>query len=208
MPFQYAFAMRAGVRTYRPASTIIRARTTAEELERGCPSPSRAPSTSTGNLRPHRRRRFRWLRDLSWRAPPSAGIFYEPMRRWARSPSSAPTRARPAHYRRGGVTAPGAALAAKSDALHSRDPVHVREAQCRTAGASTSASTPGGSRHVLQRPEVPRHAADLRPDEAHGRRRPRAHRCSSRSRGERPVFTTLVSTGAQATPPRPAEPPR
>ncbi len=203
VPYQYAFATRAGVRTYRRLDDI-REDNWAEELERGMS----VAVTGTEHIDEGtyvRTASGRWvaLRDLSWARPSErAGIFYEPgetvasvafLRADARAWPTVEEAARQRGAAVGNVAAPHAPR---------RDP-HPRGAGLprpavragrRGLALGPPPPAPGGARGAGRPP----------PRRALARRRPRASG-AHRVRGERPVFATLVSTGRAGNATAPGE---
>jgi lipoprotein-anchoring transpeptidase ErfK/SrfK len=203
VPFQYAFATRAGVRTYRRLDDI-REDNWAEELERGMS----VAITGTEHVDEGtyvRTAGARWvaLRDLSWARPAErAGIFYEPGEAvgsvaFLRADARAWPTVEEASRQR------GAALAT-SVLFTRRDPVHVREAQSYRGRQYVRVDAGWLAAHALQRPEVPAAPTDLRPDERWVDV-DRARQVLIAFEGERPVFATLVSTGRAGNPTAPGE---
>ncbi len=191
VPFQYAFATHAGVRTFRRLDDV-RDDNWAEELERGMS----VAVTGTEHIDEGtfvRTASGRWvaLRDLSWARPSErAGIFYEP----GESLNSvaflrADVRAWPTLEEAARSTSP-----TPPTLLTRRDGVHIREE--RTVRGRSWARLDGGwvPASVLLRPAMPAAPADL-----HDGERwvdvDRTRQILLAMEGAQPVFATLVSTG-------------
>jgi lipoprotein-anchoring transpeptidase ErfK/SrfK len=203
VPYQYAFATRAGVRTYRRLDDI-REDNWAEELERGMS----VAVTGTEHIDEGtyvRTASARWvaLRDLSWARPSErAGIFYEPGETIAsvaflRADARAWPTVEEAARQRGAAVGTSVLLAR-------RDAIHIREAQTFRGRQYVRVDAGWLSAHLIQRPEVPAAPATLRPDER-WLDVDRARQVLVAFEGERPVFATLVSTGRPGNPTAPGE---
>lgn len=203
VPFQYAFATRAGVRTYRRLDDI-REDNWAEELERGMS----VAVTATEHIDEGtyvRTASGRWvaLRNLSWARPTErAGMFYEPgeatdavafLRVDARAWATPEEAARPR-----GVAPAESVLFAR------REAVHIRETRSLRGRAYVRVDAGWIPANALQRPVVPAPPDNLRPDERWVDV-DRARQVLVAFEGERPVFATLVSTGRAANPTAPGE---
>jgi lipoprotein-anchoring transpeptidase ErfK/SrfK len=197
VPFQYAFATRAGVRTYRRLDDIPDDNW-AEELERGM-SVAILNTTRIDEGVFARTASGRWvaMRDLAWARPSErAGIFYEPQEPLAsvaflRNDVRAWPTFEDAVRGRG---APGTATL-----LTRRDGVHVREERAlrERVYARVDAGWIQGS--SLLRPEVPAAPGDLAPHERWVDV-DRARQVLVAFDGTTPVFATLVSTGRPGSP--------
>ncbi len=191
VPYQYAYATRAGVRTYRRLDDV-RDDNWAEELERGM------SVAVTGTARVDegtfvRTASGRWvaLSDLSWASPSErAGVFYEPGEALS---SVAFLRADARAWPTLDEAAQGRS-ATPPVLLSRRDGAHVREEQ-RARGRMWARLDAGWvPSSMLLRPEVPAAPADVAENERwvdvdRGRQLLVAYE------GARPVFVTLVSTG-------------
>ncbi len=202
VPYQYAFATHAGVRTYRRLEDVS-TDDWADELERGMSVAVVGTARVDGGTYVHTAS-GRWvsLRDLSWAQPSErAGLFYDPdeavdaagflrvdVRAWP-TPEAA---VRDRGVARGTVE------------LTRRDGVHVRET--RVLHGWTVVRLDGGwvpAAHLL-RPAVPPPPADLAPGERWVDV-DRTRQVMVAFEGTRPVFATLVSTGRPGSPTAPGE---
>jgi len=192
VPFQYAFATHAGVRTFRRLDDV-QDENWAEELERGMSvAVTGTARVEQGTFVHTAGGRWVALRDLSWAQPSErAGVFYEPGE-VVGSVAMLRTNARAWPTPEGAVFSRGPSRGAAE--LARRDFVHIREAQ--SLRGRTVFRTDAGwiVASLLTRMEAAAPPADLSPRERWvdvDRRR----QMLIAYEGARPVFATLVSTG-------------
>jgi L,D-transpeptidase catalytic domain len=192
VPYQYAFATHAGVRTYRRLDDVPD-ENWAEEMERGMS----VAVTGTARIDQGTFARTaggRWvaLRDLAWAHPSErAGIFFDPQES-AGDVAMLRVNARAWPTPEGAVFSRGSSR--DTNPLSRRDFVHVRE-RVTLRGREVARTDAGWLVATLLTPlEAPEAPADLAPRERWvdvDRRR----QLLFAFEGRRPVFATLVSTG-------------
>lgn len=202
VPFQYAFATHAGVRTYRRLDDIADDNW-AEELERGMSVAVIGTARTDGGTYVHTASN-RWvsLRHLSWARPSErAGIFYDPQ--------ESPNQIGFLRFDLRAWPTPEAALhdhgpPGSSVTLGRRDGVHIREERVIRGVRLVRVDAGWIPSANLQRPEIPAAPSDLATEERWVDV-DRAHQIMVAFEGVRPVFSTLVSTGRPGSPTAPGE---
>ncbi len=191
VPYQYAYATRAGVRTFRRLDDV-RDDNWAEELERGMSvAVTGTEHVDEGTFVRTAGGRWVALRDLSWARPSErAGIFFEP----------GETLASVAFLRvdaRAWPTPEDAARGRSADPpvqLTRRDGVHVREERTVRGRAWSRLDAGWVQSSALLRATASAAPADLA-DSERWVDVDRARQVLVAFEGARPVFSTLVSTG-------------
>ncbi len=192
VPFQYAFATHAGVRTYRRLEDVAEDNW-AEELERGMSVAVTGTDRTQGSTYVHTAS-GRWvsMRDLSWARPSErTGIFYDP----GAAPEGvgflrANTRAWPTAE----SALRGNAPPRSTTALAHRDGVQIREEATLRGRRLVRVDAGWIPAAALLRPTAPPFPPDLGPTERWVDV-DRAAQILVAYQGRTPVFAALVSTG-------------
>jgi lipoprotein-anchoring transpeptidase ErfK/SrfK len=195
VPFQYAFATHAGVRTYRRLDDVAEDNW-AEELERGM-SVAVTGTDRTLGATYVRTASGRWvaMRDLAWARPSErAGIFYDT---GAATEGVGFLRANTRAWPDAETALRGNAPARSTTALAHRDGVQIREERTLRGRRLVRVDAGWLPAAALLRPTTAPFPADLAPGERWVDI-DRANQTLVAYEGRAPVFAALVSTGRAA----------